>query len=99
MIPCPVCGRPMSTTLQGGRPRTYCSKGCAQTGKARLRNADVDEMAVDRLIHGEPVHSTRAERTKASAILTSAGHSAAHIAILLRISKRSVVRFRRVVNA
>lgn len=54
----------------------------------------IDEVAVARAAHGDPVRLTRAERAEAVRRLTNHGRSAAQIAGLLRITPRSVVRNR-----
>jgi hypothetical protein len=55
----------------------------------------IDEIAVERACHGEPVTLTRAERAVAWAKLERRGLSAKAIGETLRMSKRSVVRRRR----
>jgi DNA-binding CsgD family transcriptional regulator len=51
-------------------------------------------MAVERLLAGMPVNSTRAERQAAVAALTARQKTAAEIAERLRVSQRTVVRLR-----
>jgi len=68
----------------------------------RFTNArpwDVDPAAVDRLIHGEPINSTGAERAEATRILTEAGYSADFIAAQLKVAERSVCRYRAAIRS
>ena len=97
MILCPVCSAPMTPTRSHNKPRAFCSKPCASRANGnviRTRNADLDEVAVIRLISGSPVTSTKAERREATRLLTERGRSAAWIARQLRITPRSVHRLR-----
>lgn len=98
MIPCPVCSAPMTASHpSNGRPRQFCSKPCASRANGsviRTRNADMDEVAVIRLISNSPVTSTKAERREATRQLTSRGRSASWIADHLHITERSVTRYR-----
>jgi hypothetical protein len=61
---------------------------------AALQAPDVDQVAVERAIHGHPVTLTDAERDEAVRRLTAAGRSAAHIGALLGITARHVCRIR-----
>ena len=61
---------------------------------ADRKRAPVDEVAVQRALHGDPVHLRPAERAEAVRRLTAAGHSAADIAERLRTTTRTVVRHR-----
>jgi hypothetical protein len=55
---------------------------------------EIDEIAVDRLIHGHPVVANVAELAAAIAILDSYGLSADAIAARVHRSERHVVRYR-----
>ena len=55
---------------------------------------DVDEMAVERALSGDPPRLTRAERREVTRILTARGYSATQIASRLRTSPRTVIRYR-----
>ena len=97
MIPCPICSQAMSSKNSIGRPRVYCSQFCHNQGNSRLirsRAAEVDEMAVVRLLAGSKVLSTRGERIEAVRVLTGQGRSASWIADYLRTTRRSVERYR-----
>jgi DNA-binding NarL/FixJ family response regulator len=60
------------------------------------RQAELDEVAVERIIAGTPPpQSTRAEREAAVAYLTQHGYSADAISRRTRMSERTVVRLRR----
>lgn len=61
---------------------------------ADRKRAPVDEIAVQRAVHGDPVHLRPAERAEAVRRLTAAGHSAADIAARLHTTTRTVVRNR-----
>jgi hypothetical protein len=52
----------------------------------------IDDVAVERAIHGEPVHLTPAEQTSAILVLRSKGTTLAAIARLLRTNQQSVWR-------
>ena len=60
----------------------------------RARDADLDEMAVVRLVSGDRVASTKAERLEAVRVLTSRGYSLFTIALRLHMTDRSVSRYR-----
>ncbi len=96
MKPCPVCGQPMPL-LRKGQPRQFCSLPCRDTGWSAYqlaRNAEMDPAAVDRLVHGEPVTSTPAERLEACRVLTGRGRSYTQIAALLRVTTHTVWRYK-----
>jgi hypothetical protein len=97
VILCPVCSALMSPTRSHNKPRAFCSKPCASRANGnviRTRNADLDEVAVIRLISGSPVASTKAERREATRLLTARGRSASWIAEHVHITERSVTRYR-----
>lgn len=54
----------------------------------------IDEIAVERACYGDVVYLRPAERREATARLTDRGYSSAAIAERLRISRRSVHRWR-----
>lgn len=87
---CPDCGGTRS------RQATYCLPCGQERGVRALRewHASVDEIAVDRLIAGTRVRSTRAERQAAVAYLTRHGMSAREIARRTGMSSRTVQRLR-----
>ena len=95
--PCPICSRLMQAKYSINRARGYCSLSCASTGRAAASvqlNAEVDEMAVVRLLDGSKVLSTRGERIEAVRVLTERGRSASFIADLLHTTRRSIERYR-----
>ena len=99
MKPCPICSQPMAARYpsNGGKTRKFCSRSCGGRANAmaiRTRNADLDEVAVIRLISGSLVASTKAERIEAVRVLTARGLSAAVIAKRLHTTPRSVWRYR-----
>jgi DNA-binding NarL/FixJ family response regulator len=55
---------------------------------------DIDEVAVERLMAGDKVPATRAERVEAVRRLTSVGRSDREVANLLRVTERTVLRWR-----
>ena len=59
-------------------------------------NWDIDEMAVDRLRSGSPVKANPGERRAAARLLARYGLSASQIAERLRVSQRTVERYRSV---
>lgn len=59
------------------------------------RSLEVDEIAVERACHGEPLPLTYAERAEAVRKLTGQGHSARAISARIRLSQRTVVRYRK----
>lgn len=61
---------------------------------APTTTVDVDEVAVYRAMHGDPVRLTKPERREAVRQLTHAGASARVIADRLRVSDRTVKRDR-----
>ena len=96
MIPCPICSTPMQA-LTRGLPRQFCSQRCSGIGCSRLWqlwNLDVDDVTVDRLIHGERTTATKAERHEAIGTLTALGYSLIAIADRLHITARTVSRHR-----
>ena len=98
---CGRCGEPMPATYRS-RARQFCSRRCASLTNWERYNAsrqEVDEMAVDRLIHGEPVTATYGERREAVAYLTAHGYTSADIARRLRTTQRSVHRIRATIRA
>jgi len=97
MTTCPVCSKPMTVRDRHGNRRVTCSKSCnAKRSNARMhaRQADVDDAAVWRLTHGDRVASTHAERVTATAQLTAKGYGLAQVAALLRVTVRSISRYR-----
>ena len=95
---CPICGQP-ANLWRHHQLRATCGATCGQIFRAvgcMARNADVDEMAVVRLLEGWVVNSTRSERIEAVRVLTCQGRSIAWIADYLRITTRSVERYRHV---
>jgi predicted nucleic acid-binding Zn ribbon protein len=95
MVTCPVCGRP-AQLIRHHQQRATCGKACGYVISAashRARNAQVDAMAVERLVTGHPVESTRGERLTATAILVRRGYSQSMIAAMLRVNVRSVARY------
>lgn len=95
---CPVCSAPMAATLANGMPRKYCQPQCARTGGGRARwngNHDIDDNAVIRILANDPpATTTKGERMAAVQTLTNQGRSAAWIAGQLRVTERSVSRYR-----
>lgn len=59
----------------------------------------IDEIAVERAMHGEPVRLTRAERLEVVARLTARGYSLNQIAERLHSSRRRVERARQRLSA
>ena len=98
MSPCPICSHDMPKGPPS-KPRVYCSHLCRNRGISRRMYGDaaqVDEVAVFRLLEGWQVASTRAEKIEAVRVLTCQGRSIAWIADYLRITTRSVERYRHV---
>jgi len=93
---CPACGRPMSAhSNRSNRLRHYCSRRCTLLANPPHDwNRDLDEVAVQRLLAGDHIESTKAERLEAVRALTARGRSASWIAAHLRIAERSVTRLR-----
>lgn len=54
----------------------------------------VDQVAVERAIHGDPVNLTPSEVSQVIRTMTGMGHSASQIADRLRLSERTVQRWR-----
>jgi DNA-binding CsgD family transcriptional regulator len=61
---------------------------------SQIPTDDIDEMAVERLVIGQPVNATPAERRQAVAYLTRRKLSAAEIARRIGCTQRTVVRHR-----
>jgi DNA-binding NarL/FixJ family response regulator len=59
-----------------------------------LPDAEIDEVAVQRALHGDPVRLNRFERRAAVEVLTKRGLSARKIAERLRVTERAVQRHR-----
>jgi len=90
---CPECRQPMPENHHGGRPRVYCSRRCYILGRM-AQQREVDEVIVDRLRLGYKTTSTQAERIEAVRILTERGRSASWISMLLRMTPRTIQRYR-----
>jgi len=91
----------MPARRPNGHPAVYCSPLCHNRGNSALirrRNSSLDEMAVMRLVSGDPVASTRAERIAAVGALTAHGRSTSWIAAHLHTTTRSVTRYRAELN-
>ena len=58
------------------------------------RHAEMDEVAIVRLISGSPVTSTKAERLEAVRLLVGRGYSTAVVAERLHTTTRSIWRYR-----
>lgn len=103
---CPECGQERMVVQSQGirvhqnrmchRCAGQLSTGVRMTGgHARARQAQVDTIAVERLIAGQPpTHVTRAERQAAVHYLTQHGHSISAISRRTRMSTRTVERLR-----
>jgi len=84
---------------RSNRPRIYCSRRCTLAANPpQFHSRELDEVAVGRLIAGDPVHSTKAERLEAVRQLSARGRSASWIATHLHITERSVTRYRAELN-
>lgn len=80
---------------RSNRLRLYCSRRCTLAANPpQIHSREMDEVAVERLIAGDRVTSTKAERLEAVRQLTARGRSAAWIAAHLHIAERSVTRLR-----
>lgn len=55
---CPICGKEFTATREYGRLRKYCSRACANKGRAAERRAD------DGVKSGDTDHSDRDGRSK-----------------------------------
>ena len=97
MIPCPICSKPVPATWPNGRPRTFCSRLCANRAN-NARHTSMDEVAVIRLTSGSPVPSTKAERLEAVRLLVGRGYSTRSVAERLHTTTRSVWRYRAELN-
>ena len=89
---CIECSGPLS------RGRTYCRSCWLQLHPTKPtpnpKPWDVDEMAVERLRRGYPVHSNPAERRQAAAALLRLGLSTPQMAERLKVSERTAERYR-----
>jgi len=84
---------------RSNRLRVYCSKRCTLAANPpRHYDRAVDEVAVERLLAGDLIESTKAERLEAVRALTARGRSASWIAAHLHIAERSVTRLRAELN-
>jgi DNA-binding NarL/FixJ family response regulator len=75
------------------RAARYAGLGRYQRGPRRRRD-DIDDIAVERAMYGDPIVLTLPERKLAVQLLSSRGHSALEIACRLRIAPRTVARYR-----
>ena len=90
---CPECHLPMPEKHSSGRPRFYCSRRCYVLGHMAAQ-CEVDEVVVDRLCLGYRTTSTKAERIEAVRDMTERGLSASWIAMSLRMTPRTIQRYR-----
>ena len=109
MIACPTCGSLMPERRHGRR-LLHCSRRCVGRDPAKLArlaeirrqsaiaNRHVDDVVVSRLMAGDRLPSTRAERIEAVAYLTANGRSALWIATQMHITTRGVFRYRAELN-
>lgn len=93
-IPCPECGTPRPITDHNCKRAEIRPCRACFLRALNERQADIDEMAVERLLSGSPVRSTRAERQLAVAYLTERKQPLALIAERLHISRRTAERLR-----
>lgn len=104
IVTCPDCRR--DRAIKSGRPGVHCHR-CARRHQDvdasmarvhaayRAQQAEVDEIAVQRIVRGDrPTVTTRAEREAAVVILTRRGWSASQIAMHAGITVRTVSRLR-----
>ena len=98
MTACQWCGKPMTRSARYPNCSGHCGAMTNWT-RWRVRNSEVDPMAVVRLTTGHPVQSTQAERIAAVATLTARGESAAGIAGMLRVTERTVTRYRALIKS
>jgi hypothetical protein len=92
---CPVCGGEMSP-FRNHRSRTYCGKPCRDVALAAYilaRESQVDPVVVDRLVGGQSVTSTRAERVQATKVLLGRGRSYRQVAAALHVTPHTVWRY------
>lgn len=90
-VPCPRCGteRPLMFRRESELTRAL-TRPCRHCGN----HPDVDEMAVERLVIGQPVKANAAERREAVAYLTRRKLSAPEIARRIGCTQRTVERHR-----
>jgi hypothetical protein len=95
---CPVCGQLFNPIPRNRKRRQTCGGACGYVIRVASRSArstTVDPVAVYRLTCGDPPpDTTRAERIQATSILTHAGRSLLQIAELMRVTPKSVSRYR-----
>lgn len=103
MVPCIVCGRerPILTTTNiyvwaaWRRPCKACSIQANRGNLTSVHQDEVDEVAVQRLISGQPpAHTTRAERQLAVRQLLTHRMTNRAIAERLHVTRRTVERLR-----
>lgn len=109
MIPCPLCHIPRQIRSRSefgvakGRRCRDCwnsSQEAAESGRCRraeqlLACAEVDPIAVERMVSGRPpAFTTRAERQEAVTVLTNRGWGAKRIADQIGVTERTVERLR-----
>lgn len=91
---CADCGQ---TQEMGNPPQSLICPPCARFPiwqRNVAAQADVDQAAVQRLLSGSRVRSTRAERQEATVTLTRRGLTAWQIARHLDVSERTIQRLR-----
>jgi hypothetical protein len=94
-VPCADCGTLRTIRKDSTwKERTGRCRSCGQAARAQRTRADIDEMAVARLIAGSPVRSTPAERLQAVAQLSRRRLSCRQISERMGVSRRTVVRLR-----
>lgn len=103
MVPCIVCGRerPILTGTNihiWDAWRRPCKTCHVQANRRNLTSAhqdEVDEVAVERIMAGwPPADTTPAERRRAVQLLTQRGMPLPEIARRLRVTERTVSRYR-----
>jgi len=101
MTTCLVCGQPKPVRDRWGNLRATCSRDCGNIlGQATFaaHQGEVDQAAVWRLTSGDRVTSTHGERITATADLTARGYTLRQVAALLRVTVRSISRYRAETN-
>ena len=91
---CGTCGESVAVRRRVSDPNVLSCKTCRKARRAELSAGDVDPVAIERAMSGQPVRLSRSERRLVIVRLTRRGEPARVIARKVSLTSRSVARAR-----